>query len=245
MLQRFFHFCSQCACFVKPFTENEIQWRLWAMVSLTVQKWIGMWRPYLWHGVVLPSFFNKVCPIQLSESARPFYTENNLIWSLYILEEGPGLNRRAADWRLHDGCSFNRTSTTAKAEKKRALFTALQLAALLLYIVLESLNYGRWMLRICCTLFCIVLCSKAFFCETQNGYQFWYWYRSMTCSRRLYLTLLRWIICLKYHFICSAFHKIEILFTYYYVNVLLYRNSFSTRQNKIIWYFVFNKRYFA
>ena len=105
-----------------------------------------------------PLFFNKVCPIQLLESARPFYTENNLIWSLYILEEGPGLNRRAADWRLHDGCSFNRTSTTAKAEKKRALFTALQLAALLLYIVLESLNYGRWMLRICCTLFCMVLC---------------------------------------------------------------------------------------
>ena len=172
MLQHFFHFCSQCACFVKPFTENEIQWRLWAMVSLTVQKWIGMWRPYLWHGVVLPSFFNKVCPIQLSESARPFYTENNLIWSLYILEEGPGLNRRAADWRLHDGCSFNRTSTTAKAEKKRALFTALQLAALLLYIVLESLNYGRWMLRICCTLFCIVLCSKAFFCEWQRGTNF-------------------------------------------------------------------------
>ena len=115
----------------------------WAMVSLTVQKWIGMWRPYLWHRVVLPSFSIKCVQYSCRRAQGLFYTENNLIWSLYILEEGPGLNRRAADWRLHDGCSFNRTSTTAKAEKKRALFTALQLAALLLNIVLESLNYGR------------------------------------------------------------------------------------------------------
>ena len=160
-----------------------------------------------------PSFSIKCVQCSWRRAQGLFYTENNLIWSLYILEEGPGLNWRAADWRLHDGCSFNRTSTTAKAEKKRALFTALQLAALLLYIVLESLNYGRWMPRIC-----MVLCSKAFIVKhkgvpiliLKNNFSYW----STTCSRRLYISHCKdgSIAALKYHSISilySAFQNLE------------------------------------